>query len=133
MGFKKMSSDKTGPELPTRLPVSAERAIAALDARALGVAVGVVAAASILLATLVLLVRGGDVVGPHLSLLSQYFVGYGVSLTGAVWGSAYALALGFLAGYAFGGLRNLLIRAYLSYVWRRAERRSFRDLLDRLS
>ena len=115
------------------LPPGAERVIATLDARAFGVAVGTVAAAVILLATLILVNRGGDVVGPNLGLLSQYFVGYSVTVAGAVVGSAYAFALGFLVTYWFARLRDVFIRTCLRLAWHRAQRRAARDLLDHLT
>ena len=116
-----------------RLPAEPARVIATLDARAFGIAIGVVVGAGVFLATIVLLVKGGDVVGPNLALLSQYFLGYRVSALGAFVGAAYGFLTGFLAGFAFAGLRNLLIMSGLRYAWRRAERRTLRDLLDHMS
>lgn len=116
-----------------RLPAQATRVIATLDPKAFGVAVGVVAGVGVLLATVILLVNGGDEVGPNLGLLSQYFVGYSVSLVGALIGTAYGFLTGFVAGFSFAGLRNVLIASGLWYARRRAENRTLRDLLDYMS
>lgn len=116
-----------------RLPAEATRVIATLDPRAFGVAIGVVVGVGVLLATTILLVKGGEVVGPNLALLSQYFVGYRVSPVGAVIGTAYGFVTGFLAGFLFAALRNVLIASGLWYARRRAENRTLRDLLDYMS
>ena len=42
----------------------------------------------------------GDVIGPHLALLSQFFVGYRVTFLGSLIGFANAFAGGYVAGYA---------------------------------
>jgi hypothetical protein len=73
---------------------------ARIDPRALGIACGIVAAAILFIATVVLLIRGGDPVGPKLSLLRQYFPGYSVSWPGALIGMIYGFAAGFISGPA---------------------------------
>lgn len=72
------------------------RALARRNALALGVAVGVLAAAGVWLATVVLVVRGGPDTGAHLGLLSQYLPGYSVDLGGAFVGAGWGFVLGFL-------------------------------------
>lgn len=99
-----------------------------LDPLALGVALGFVFGFWILFATAALLVRGGNVVGPNLSLLSQYFIGYSVSWPGTIIGFLYAGIFGFLIGYSFSLLRNFLIHLYLTMTRRRAERHATGDL-----
>jgi hypothetical protein len=74
-------------------------AFARYDSVALGVAVGSVAGLGLLLATLALLLRGGSVVGPMLSLVGNYLVGYHVTWLGAVLGFAEGCGGGFLFGY----------------------------------
>jgi hypothetical protein len=64
-----------------------------------GVAWGLVAGLALFLATNVLVLKGGRVVGPHLSLLRQFFIGYEVTFVGSLIGFAYAFACGFVAGY----------------------------------
>jgi hypothetical protein len=49
-------------------------------------------------ATNFLVVRGGEVVGPHLELLSIFLPGYRVTFLGSLLGFVYA----FVVGYGFG-------------------------------
>lgn len=107
--------------------------LARIVPRAFGVAVGSVAALGLLVATLVLVVKGGEVVGPHLGLVGQYVPGYSVTWPGAVVGAAYAFVLGFGFGWAFAVLRNAAVHTYMRFVYTRAEHHVASDLLDRLS
>jgi hypothetical protein len=70
------------------------------------------------------------VVGPTLKLLSHYFVGYTVSMKGALIAFAYSFFWGFLFGWLFAYLRNFLLAFYLYRVKQKAELLSFRDFLD---
>ena len=108
------------------------RALAPLDSLALGVAVGAVAAVGLWLATAVLLIRDESVVGPNLSLLGQFLIGYSVTWRGALIGAVEAGALGFALGYAAAGLRNIGVRLYASRMRRRALARAERDVLDKV-
>jgi hypothetical protein len=54
--------------------------------------------------------KGGRVVGPHLSLLRQFFVGYEVTFVGSLIGFAYAFACGFVAGYLVSLVYNRVAR-----------------------
>ena len=117
----------------TGLPVSVVLVLAHLDPRAFGVALGLVTGLWLWVATLILVTRGGDVVGPNLVLLSQYFVGYRVTLAGSFIGFFYAYVVGFILGYAFARTRNFLVHFYLIYVRRRAEQEVLSDLLDRMT
>src|SRR5439155_8004116 len=76
-----------------------EAAFAKLDPLALGVAVGVVSGLGIFIATAILLVRGGPVVGPMLSLLRYYVFGFEVTWTGAFVGFGEVGLWGFGLGY----------------------------------
>jgi hypothetical protein len=71
-----------------------------LNGRAWGIALGLLFGVGLFLATLILVLRGGEDVGQHLGLLSIYFPGYDVSVPGAFIGFAYA----FVVGYAIGRL-----------------------------
>jgi hypothetical protein len=57
----------------------------------------------------VLLLRGGDPVGPTLSLLGNYLLGYQVSWPGAVLGWLEASLAGFAFGYGLARLINLVV------------------------
>jgi hypothetical protein len=75
-------------------------------------------------------VKGGAVVGPTLQLLSQYFVGYTVSMKGAFIAFGYSFFWGFLFGWLFAYVRNFLLAFYLYRVKRKTELFSFRDFFD---
>jgi protoporphyrinogen oxidase len=69
-------------------------AFAKLDRLALGLSMGVIGGLLLFLATLALVIKGGEVVGPNLQLLENYFPGYSVTTLGSLVGLIY----GFLAG-----------------------------------
>jgi ABC-type dipeptide/oligopeptide/nickel transport system permease subunit len=56
-----------------------------------------------------LVLKGGKPVGPHLQLLSQYFIGYRVSFLGSFIGFAYGFALGTLSGALIGWIYNKIV------------------------
>jgi hypothetical protein len=123
--------------VPMRLqPAVAEAVIdqtfAHLDPVALGVAVGAVTGSGLLAATAVLIAKGGAVVGPTLSLLGNYLVGFDVSWVGAAIGGAQAALLGFGFGYALARMRNWGLEAYAWVIMRRAAAEARRDLLDKV-
>ena len=53
-----------------------------LNATVHGIVLGLVAGLGLFAATLWLVIKGGPVVGPHLALLGQFFIGYRVTLFG---------------------------------------------------
>jgi ABC-type dipeptide/oligopeptide/nickel transport system permease subunit len=79
-----------------------------LNVKALGLTLGLICALAVFIATNWLVIKGGDPVGPHLQLLSQYFIGYRVSFKGSVIGSLYGFAVGFLCGMLLGWIYNRL-------------------------
>ena len=97
---------------------------ARLDGVALGAAVGLVLAATMFIATNLLVLEGGQPVGPHLSLLSQYIPGYSVGWKGSVVGAFAGLVVGFGLGWTIAVLRNLSVAAYLlvAAFWTRLNR-----------
>ncbi|TDI91777.1 MAG: NAD(P)/FAD-dependent oxidoreductase [Caldithrix sp.] len=109
-----------------------EKVFARLDPLALGISVGSVFGIFIFLATSILLLKGGEVVGPRLLLLAQYFYGFEVSWTGALIGLLDAGFLGFLLGSSFAFLRNWGLSAYALIVHRRAQTERRRHLLDKI-
>ncbi|HEX4936020.1 MAG TPA: hypothetical protein VFV33_22725 [Gemmatimonadaceae bacterium] len=78
----------------------------ALNARAWGIAFGLVLGGGLLLATLFLVVRGGNNPGQHLQLLSVFFPGYSVSVVGSLVGFVYAFVLGYALGRVIGLVYN---------------------------
>ena len=101
-----------------------------VDAVALGVAAGLVSGATLFLMTFFLLLKGGRVVGPTLSLLGQYFPGYTVTPAGALLGLAYGCLAGYVAGWSFAYLRNVTHFLYIGILKRRIQRDRLRKLLD---
>jgi hypothetical protein len=80
-----------------------------LNAKISGTVVGVFTALAIFLATNWLVVKGGKVVGPHLALLGQYFIGYRVTFGGSLIGAAYGFVFGFVVGAFVAKLYNWLV------------------------
>ena len=80
-----------------------------LNAKALGLALGLLFGLALFIATNWLVLKGGEPVGPHLNLLSQYFIGYKVSFLGSLVGFAYAFALGTLSGALIGWIYNRIV------------------------
>ena len=109
-----------------------EAAFARLDPLALGVAVGVVSGLGIFIATAILLVRGGPVVGPMLSLLRYYVFGFEVTWVGALVGSVEVGIWGFWLGYLYASLRNWGLKAYAQFLRWRSEADARRNLLDKV-
>lgn len=79
-----------------------------LNGVSLGLALGLVFGFGIFIATIVLLIKGGEQIGPHLALLGQFFIGYQVTLGGSLIGFVYGLLFGFLVGYLIAILYNWL-------------------------
>lgn len=106
------------------------QAFARLDSTALGLAVGTLSALIVFTATVLLILKGGTVVGPNLALLGQFFIGYTVTLKGAFIGLVYGFILGFILGWLVGFLRNSLVSGYLLALRTRANLTSSLDSID---
>ena len=72
-----------------------------LDRVAFGLSLGTLSGLVLFLATLILVLKGGDVVGPRLALLSYYLPGYSVSAEGSFVGLFYGFIAGFSGGWSF--------------------------------
>jgi ABC-type dipeptide/oligopeptide/nickel transport system permease subunit len=86
-----------------------ERAVLRLNGNILGIVLGILGALAIFVATNWLVIKGGDPVGPHLSLLGQYFIGYRVTFVGSLIGMVYAFVVGYLVGRLVGLVYNLVV------------------------
>ena len=64
-----------------------------------GIVTGLVLGLVVFVATIWLVIKGGPVVGPHLALLGQYFIGYRVTLGGSFIGFAWGFVVGFALGF----------------------------------
>jgi hypothetical protein len=96
---------ENGKGLETVILVRAVR----LNAVVTGLVTGLMAGLTLFVATNWLVVKGGVVVGPHLALLNQFFLGYRVTFLGSIVGFAWAFGLGFVAGFAMVRIYNLLV------------------------
>ncbi|MEM7334023.1 MAG: hypothetical protein AAF490_18200 [Chloroflexota bacterium] len=81
-----------------------------LNAVVSGIVTGLISGGGLFVATLWLVIKGGEVVGPHLALLGQFFVGYSVTVWGSVIGFLYGFLTGFIVGFAVAILYNWLLR-----------------------
>ncbi|MGQ0657619.1 MAG: FAD-dependent oxidoreductase [Chromatiales bacterium] len=119
-----------------KVVVAVQRALsegfARLDRLGFGIATGLLAGLTLCVATLWLVLKGGDVVGPNLRLLNQFFPGYEVSLVGSMVGLVYASVVGFIAGWTFAFVRNGTVFLWAAFVRRRIERELVGRLLDYL-
>jgi len=77
-----------------------------LNATIQGIVVGTIAGLGLFVVTNWLVIKGGPVVGPHLSLLNQVFIGYSVTFIGSFVGLAYGFVLGFGVGYFIAWMYN---------------------------
>lgn len=108
-----------------------ELAFAPLHKRCLGLAIGAALAVLTFAATAIHLVRQPDDPYP-LVLLQQYFVGYSVSWVGAAIGALWAFWLGFVLGWTFAFIRNLVLAATVVVFRARAELEQTRGFLDHI-
>lgn len=101
--------------IDTRTPEAAREAYSSallkLNARAWGIAIGLLLGFGLFLATIFLVVKGGHNVGAHLGLLGMLLPGYRVSVGGAFIGFAYLFVIGYAIGRIIGSLYNALARA----------------------
>jgi hypothetical protein len=77
-----------------------------LNGRPCGVAVGLALGLGIFIATNVLVLKGGPVVGPHLGLLGVYLPGYSVTFGGSLIGFVYMFVIGYGVGRLVGEVYN---------------------------
>jgi hypothetical protein len=117
---------------PNTLDAWLLQAITPLDKTALGVAVGVIGALTVSGATIFLIVKDGQPVGPTLALLGQYFAGYTVTPTGSVVGALYGFLTGFLVGWLTAAVRNAIVAVYIRVVTVRATLAKVQTFMDDL-
>jgi hypothetical protein len=80
-----------------------------LNTGIIGLSLGLMFGLIIFIATNWLVIKGGESVGTHLQLLSQYFIGYRVSFFGSLVGFAYGFAVGTLSGALIGWIYNKIV------------------------
>jgi protoporphyrinogen oxidase len=118
------------PDITEALQGALAQAFPKLDRVAFGLSVGTVSGVLLLLATQILILKVGGVVGPNLQLLSQFFPGYSVTASGSILGLAYGFTSGFVGGWGVAFFRNAGVFLYMAITQRRAERQVLRKLLD---
>lgn len=106
------------------------KTFAKVDNLALGVAVGTVFGLILFFVTNILILKGGDTVGQTLIILSQYFIGYTVSLIGSFIGFLYGFLSGFVIGWLIAFIRNLIIKIYLFVARFKARMVSVNNFID---
>ncbi len=87
-----------------------EKAVVRLNAKLLGIVLGLLMGFGLFLATNFLVLKGGPRVGQHLGLLAQYFPGYRVTFLGSLIGFGYAFVLGSVIGAVLGFIYNKVAR-----------------------
>ncbi len=87
-----------------------QKAVIRLNAKLLGIVLGVLMGAGLFLATAILVIKGGPNVGLHLSLLRNFFPGYSVTWLGSLVGFFYGFVVGFAIGAFFGAVYNKVAR-----------------------
>lgn len=115
---------------PSPVDLAIIRAFSKLDKLAFATALGIVAGMAVFVATIFLILKGGNVIGPNLNLLGQYFIGYTVSIKGAFIGFGYSFLWAFIFGWLFAYLRNFFTGFYILRIKKKSEYSSFKDFID---
>src|SRR4026208_1636491 len=87
-----------------------KRAVLRLNANILGLVLGIIAGLAIFVATNFLILKGGDVVGPHLGLLRNFFPFYSVTFLGSIVGFGWGFLSGYLAGFITASIYNFVVK-----------------------
>jgi len=106
------------------------QSLAKLDGVALGISLGTLFGLIIFFATNILIIKGGEVIGPRLVLLNNYFIGYEISFTGSLIGLAYGFVSGFVLGWLIAVLRNFVVGVYLHIVRLKSSMSAVNDYID---
>lgn len=86
-----------------------KKAVLRLNGHILGFVLGFIGALIIFVATIWLVIKGGENVGAHLGLLGHFFIGYDVTYTGSLIGAVYGFVTGYLSGLIIGSIYNAVI------------------------
>ncbi len=103
---------------------------ARMDKLGFATAVGSACGILILIATLFFVFIQTENGGSALQLLGQYLPGYTVTVKGAFIGMVCTFLWGFIFGWLFAYLRNLVIAFYIYLIRRKLEMMTFRDFWD---
>ncbi|MEJ7811568.1 MAG: hypothetical protein WKG32_14240 [Gemmatimonadaceae bacterium] len=86
-----------------------QSAVLRLNARAWGIAMGLLLGGALFAATNILVLKGGEHVGQHLQLLGVYFPGYRVTFLGSCIGFVYMFVIGYILGRMVGAVYNRMV------------------------
>ena len=93
-------------ELTAQERQALQKTIVQIHEQGWGIAFGLLLGLGLLVATNVLILKGGPTVGAHLSLLRLYFPGYSVTFLGSLIGFVYAFVLGYAIGRVIATIYN---------------------------
>lgn len=105
-----MTTSETNPDGGGEMKNQLQDVLLRINARAWGISFGLLFGLGLFVATNVLVLKGGEVVGPHLSLLGVFLPGYSVSFAGSLIGFVYMFVIGYVFGRLIGEVYNLLAR-----------------------
>ena len=106
------------------------QSLAKLDGKALGIAIGLLLGLGIFAATNFLIIKGGDVLGPNLALLSQFFVGYQITFSGSLIGMSYGIMAGFIIGWLIALIRNFVVMIYIHMLKLKGSMSAVNEYID---
>jgi hypothetical protein len=89
------------------------REVLRLNAKVWGLSFGLLGGVGLFVSTVVLVLKGGEKVGPHLGLLGIYLPGYRVTWAGAFLGFVYLFVIGYAFGHLIGAVYNRLVSRHL--------------------
>ena len=96
-------------QLPNKEEEKLIHAVVVLNAKVLGLILGILFGLIIFIATNWLVIKGGPYMGQHLQLLGNFFIGYRVSFLGSIIGFFWGFALGTLIGTSIAWLYNWIV------------------------
>ena len=79
-----------------------------IDAMLWGITAGLLFGIGLFVATIWLVIQGGQQVGKHLGLLGHYFIGYKVTYVGSAIGFVWAFLTGFVAIWLLVSVYNFV-------------------------
>jgi hypothetical protein len=115
----------------TALPVDQALAFAPVHKRHFGTAIGLAAALTVAVFTILDMIVHREGAGA-IALLQQYFAGYTVSWSGVVVGGLWAFFVGWVAGWFVAFTRNFILAATVFWVRAKANLKASRDFLDHI-
>ncbi len=103
----------SNPRTESDADVIAQRAVAAtiarINGRAWGISFALLGGLGLLVATWLLVIKGGPFMGFHLVLLKNFLPGYSVSYLGGLIGFVYGFVIGYASGRLIGAVYNKLL------------------------